>query len=607
MEYMAKAKIPHRAAGAHGAGVRGDQVNRGSRTFEGRFGRMFRALPAAEFDNGALEDLAWAMSAAPERQDPTAGTPGFSKPSASPETDEKFQDDEESGIPSGYTYLGQFIDHDITFDPASSLQKQNDPDGLVDFRTPALDLDCVYGRGPEDQPYMYESNGKKFLLGRQLTEGGTPVTGRTVPRDLPRFKGDIPNAKTRALIGDKRNDENVIVSQLQCVFLQFHNRLAGEMMTQNPDVEFKEIQRRVRWHYQYVVLNDFLPRIVGTKTMEKIWPNWRQGYCCDNQPNLCFYKFHDDPYIPIEFSAAAYRFGHSMIRPIYRLNTKINQPIANDDPGLTGRFFIFAGVQERGLNGFDEFPSHWAIDWSLYFDIKHLDANGESTDGGITRVQPAYKIDTSIVNPLAFLPEFSDENSFDVKGAALTLGNSPRDNLRPQEHSHRSPSNLAIRNFWRGNSMGLPSGQDVARAMGETVIEDKDLLIGKAQADDTHKTGDFQSLNDFTFKIKDTDPEKRVQNAFVGKAPLWYYVLAEAQLAWRKLAVNAKDADEANRLPVTLGPVGGRIVAETLIGLLLADSHSYLNQDPKWVPEVGDKKEKFKMGDFIKYALDLKG
>lgn len=297
MEYMAKAKIPHRAAGAHGAGVRGDQVNRGSRTFEGRFGRMFRALPAAEFDNGALEALAWAISAAPERQDPNSGTPGFSKPSASPETNDKFQDDEEGKIPSGYTYLGQFIDHDITFDPASSLQKQNDPDGLVDFRTPALDLDCVYGRGPEDQPYMYESNGKKFLLGRELTESGTPVTGRTVPRDLPRFRGD---ARARALIGDKRNDENVIVSQLQGVFLQFHNRLAGEMMTQNPDVEFKEIQRRVRWHYQYVVLNDFLPRIVGPKTMEKIWPNWRQGYCCDNQPNLCFYKFHDDPYIPIE-------------------------------------------------------------------------------------------------------------------------------------------------------------------------------------------------------------------------------------------------------------------------------------------------------------------
>lgn len=666
MDYMAKAKPgSNPAAGAHGSGVRGDQVFRGSRVFEGRFGRMFRALPAAEFDNDDLEALAWAMSAEPERddKDPT-------KPIASPEhtkddkgiplPDQKFQDGEENkGIPAGYTYLGQFIDHDITFDPASSLQKQNDPDGLVDFRTPALDLDSVYGRGPEDQPYMYETNGKKFLLGRELTEDGTSIkpSDRTVPRDLPRFGGGIKNAKARAIIGDKRNDENVIVSQLHSTFLQFHNRLVDDEVekfkAKNKDmgkkeadltamafrsVDFKDIQRKVRWHYQYVVLNDFLPRIVGEASMKKVWPNWRKGNTCCNGPDLCLYHFHQDAYMPIEFAAAAYRFGHSMVRPIYRLNTKQkggqDPKTANQDEvnqGIAGRFFIFAGVQKRGLNGFDEFPEDWAIDWSLYFDIKNLDDDGNSKDVGESRVQPAYKIDTSIVNPLAFLPEFSDENSFDDAAKLLTLEGSPKDNLRPKEASHRSPSNLAIRNLWRGNSMGLPSGQDVARAIGVTVLLDKELVIGKAQLVDGKE--EIQFLNDFKIKFKDKDGkeiEKTVKDKFVGKAPLWYYVLAEAQDQWRKAKGNRVD-DAVNLIPVTLGPVGGRIVAETIIGLLLADSHSYLNQDPKWSPEVGgkwmcmqkdkDKKEiwvpagekaedvprwkKFTMGDVIKYALRL--
>src|SRR5205823_12718594 len=132
---------------------------------------------------------------------------GFLIPIATPESE--VDDEENFGIPAGYTYLGQFIDHDITFDPASSLQSQNDPDALVDFRTPALDLDNLYGRGPSDQPYMYDG-GNAFLLGDAL-QGGDPRA-----KDLPR---NTANPR-RALIGDPRNDENTIVSQLQGLFLR---------------------------------------------------------------------------------------------------------------------------------------------------------------------------------------------------------------------------------------------------------------------------------------------------------------------------------------------------------------------------------------------------
>src|SRR5207249_9097162 len=169
----------------------------------GRFGRMFRCLRPATFgatdaDNVAnLTALGAAMSA--ELDEPKDG-----------------KDDEESGIPALYTYLGQFIDHDITFDPASSLQKQNDPDALIDFRTPAFDLDNVYGRGPDDQPYLYSSP-KTFLLGTVLKNGAP---------DLPR-NGATPS---RALIGDPRNDENSIVSQLNGLVVRFHNRTAADYL-----------------------------------------------------------------------------------------------------------------------------------------------------------------------------------------------------------------------------------------------------------------------------------------------------------------------------------------------------------------------------------------
>src|SRR5262252_3313531 len=159
---------------------------------------MFRALRPATFGSTDQEseqnllELGTAMSAA------------FDPPKDG-------KDDEESGIPALYTYLGQFIDHDLTFDPNSSLQKQNDPNALTDYRTPAFDLDCIYGRGPDDQPYMYGPGGA-FLVGEEIQGGQAGA------RDLVRG----PNG--RALTGDPRNDENAMVSQLHGLFHRFHNR-----------------------------------------------------------------------------------------------------------------------------------------------------------------------------------------------------------------------------------------------------------------------------------------------------------------------------------------------------------------------------------------------
>ena len=549
---------------AHGGGVRGDNSAPRSSIFEGRFGRMFRSLPSATWPKDALLLLGDRMTAKPERFDANPNLPAAAK-----ETNKAIQDDEENaGISAGYTYFGQFIDHDITFDPASSLQALNDPDALVDFRTPRLDLDSLYGRGPDDQPYMYV--GKKFRLGVPLTMAGTPTNAR----DLPRFQ-DPGDPARRALIGDKRNDENVIVSQLHGAMLQFHNKMADA----NHHATFREIQQMVRWHYQWAVLNDFLPAICGPDVVNDILPHLAAGGpIWRNPPRFAFYKYRNDPYIPIEFSAAAYRFGHSMVRPIYRLNRELH---GGDNPqqatpteeaqGIAGRFFIFAGVQKRGLNGFDTVPTDWAIDWSLFFDL-----DGSGGRGGTGRVQPAYKIDTSMVNPLGFLPEFS--KPLLPPNPPLTV-----DQLQSVAvNAQLNPSNLAARNLLRGLAMGLPNGQAVARAMGLEPIPDADLLVGKAVLADTGKNK----------SIVGVDP------SFADNAPLWFYVLAEAQSEWVKRASQPGSAGDEE--PVRLGTVGGRIVAETLIGLLWSDGHSYLRQAPNWYPGP----ELRGIGKMIRFALD---
>jgi hypothetical protein len=484
----------------HGVGLRGLEVPRGSEQFEGRFGRMFRTLTPAEHRKEDLEKLAGAMTA--ELEDPPT-----------PETED--DDEENPKISAGYTYFGQFIDHDLTFDPASSLQKTNDPDALVDFRTPRFDLDSVYGRGPDDQPYLYDDDGIHMLLGARLT--GNPDDDGT--HDL------IRNApKQRALIGDPRNDENTIVSQLQGTFLRFHNKMvAVESKRRGRPATFAEVQRAVRRHYQWAVLHDFLPTIAGWDVVYAVLPHLKSKKPITvDKPKLDFFHWRNAPFMPIEFSVAAYRFGHSMIRPIYRLNR------GND------RFPIFADA-DPNLRGFRAVPPNFAIEWKLFFPI---DPKAPKLDP--KRIQPAYKIDSSLVNPLGKLPPSVAKN----------------------------PASLAARNLIRGLRMQLPSGQRVARQMGFTPLEEDELKVGKAADNKTNPTLVSKSEH------------------FRNNAPLWFYILSEAQ---------------HQHGGTQLGQVGGRIVTEVFVGLLLGDSHSFISQNPNWVPypEICRDGKTFDIADLI--------
>jgi Animal haem peroxidase len=198
---------------------------------------------------------------------------------------------------AGMTFLGQFIDHDISFDTTSSLERQTDPQQITNFRVPTLALDSVYGIGPLGSPHLYDQSpsgqGIKFL---------TEPTGTPNKFDVPR------NSQMVALIADPRNDENLIVSQLHLAFLRFHNNVVDHVKNNtglaDPEDVFTEAQRVVRWHYQWILVHEFLELTCGATVVNEVLANGRK-----------FYRFKTEPFIPVEFSVAAYRFGHSQVRP----------------------------------------------------------------------------------------------------------------------------------------------------------------------------------------------------------------------------------------------------------------------------------------------------
>jgi hypothetical protein len=207
----------------HGMTPRGQARVARSPLHEGRFGRMFRKLPPApEYSEAELQQLAESM------REPSGQSGGWNQPDAPP------PDRDNPAIPAGYTYFGQFVDHDISFDPTSRLLVHQDPDALIDFRTPRYDLDSLYGSGPIDEPFQYDQT----RAGRLLV--GPSANGEP---DLPR------NTQGIALIGDPRNDENVPIGGLSIVLMLLHNKLA-DVVDQDATVletdRFDETRRRVR-------------------------------------------------------------------------------------------------------------------------------------------------------------------------------------------------------------------------------------------------------------------------------------------------------------------------------------------------------------------------
>ena len=324
-------------------------------------------------------------------------------------------------LPAGYTYFGQFVDHDLTFDPTPIGGRYEDT-CMRNIRTPRFDLDSLYGAGPVAQPYLYDQSPRRagykgffaFDRGLSLQDG----IGHEP--DLPR------NAQGFALIGDPRNDENRIVSQLHLAFMHLHNRVLGELLGSSACSldAFLEARRIVSWFYQYVVINDFLKRILEPSVyldIVRIQPDDRLDIVTR------YAQFGETLWMPLEFSGAAYRFGHSLIRPRYFVNDLVGQSEGDRLP-------IFSADGSRDLRGERRLPFAGTVQWDWFFDLGKLDHDKLR--------QKALLIDARLSRSVFCVPD---------------------------DHGGSNP--LAYLNLIRGWKLGLPDGVSVAQRLGVTPLD----------------------------------------------------------------------------------------------------------------------------------------
>lgn len=410
---------------------------------------------------------------------------------------------------AGVTFFGQFMDLDMTFDSRSALGVPTDPSTMPNARIPYFDLDTIYGLGPSVSAAFYDPNDIAKL---RIESGG-------IFEDLPR------TTDMTAIVPDPRTDQNMMVSGLHCAFILFHNKAVDHARNQlgliDPAAVFAEARRLTVWHYQWMIVNEFLPLFVGPAMVNDILTNGRQFY----------HPAKGEAAMPVEFQGACFRVGHTMIRPSYRANLKGDggKPFFGFifDPSL-GDITSAPGKDPGDLRSGFRAPRRF-IGWQTFFDFK---------DGEVKRNK---MIDTKISTPLFTLP----------LGAIA---------------SHKAPTSLMQRNLLRHITWSMPSGQAIAAAM------DVNKLSGE----------DLKELKQYGIGLEQS-------------TPLFYYMLKEAAL------VPNTDIGK-NTGGFHLGPVGGRIVAEVVLGLLQTDPASYLVQKPDWIPTLQNAGTGFRMTDFLTYA-----
>lgn len=435
--------------GFHGHAVRERNVPPTGVTFRaGRFGRMFPelAVPLAPPDEQLVE---LGLSMVDDDTAPGAGDNAL--------------------IPAGFTYLGQFIDHDVTLDTTTLMETVQDPSSVENFRTPRLDLDSVYGLGPRVHPSLYD---RHSLGSAKLLVGLTDV-GRGDPNVRPGLRHDLPrNAQGLAIIGDERNDENLLVAQTHVAFLRFHNAMVDRLEgTVGKDDLFGAARRAVVELYQAMVIRDFLARICDVNDLAAAIERRR------------FFRFETfgrfaQPYIPVEFSVAAYRFGHTMVRQDYSHNRVFRPETFGSSLDV---FFRFTGKSgEIGMPGeVVALPSDWVIDWRRYVDFRTTD----KSDGfrlNLTRTIDPY-----------------------LSPALHRLKGKPGEVGQGDASADRS---LAVMNLRRGVKMMLPAAQDVVRFTGVEPLAPEEIA----------SSGDDGAI--------------AAKLGLHLRTPLWYYVLKEAQI-----------------------------------------------------------------------------
>ena len=462
-------------------------------------------------------------------------------------TDSPGPDSSGPSIPAGFTYLGQFIDHDLTMDrTAKALGSNVTIEELLQGRSPALDLDCMYGRGPVDaDDSKFYSDGIRIKMGTTAPSPDLLNAGVTLgPRDgydLPRVgQGSLKVERRAALIPDHRNDENLIVAQTHLAMIRFHNRVVDKIAPATPSADlFEKARELVVKHYQWMIRTDFLPRLIDPAIINDVFTNGRKFFEKDATPE-------NMPTMPIEFSVAAYRLGHSMIREQYNWNRIFRAGGAT--PASLGLLFQFSGTSgtlspppstpnDRESGSFEQLPSNWTVDFRRLYNFTEVGRADLTPPEGAPNL--AMMTDTQLVDPLKALP----------------LGSFGGPSSTPPEEL-----NLAFRNLIRANMVELASGQQMAAMMGVAPLTAAKLTQGLPAA--------LKSVGTQT--------------------PLWYYILREAELNGGKLT-----------------GVGGRIVAETFHRAMEGSAHSIV-RDASFRPTalVTNPGDRFNMTDLLLFAFE---
>ena len=436
----------------------------------------------------------------------------------------------------GYTYFGQFVGHDLTHDTTPLAGARKDPELTANYRTPYLDLGHVYGGGPKNSPNLYE--GKP---GAEVFKIGATTPGA--------YKRDLSFENGVLLIGDQedtRNLDNLILRQLHVVFLKFHNEAVKQLCARPPLVRgiesfdsgtiFERAQRLVRWHYQWIVRHDFITRILHTD----VWAH-RNQFRLRGQSQTRFS-------IPIEFSLAAFRFGHSMVRNAYGLNCRQKRVELPE-------------LMRRGQN-LSPIPDDFIIEWGRFFD--GLPASGP--------VASSSYLDTNIAASL---------HGLSLSTVRLSS---------PMEYT-AEPASLPVRTLIRGARARLPSGQEVADALLEQGrIKPQDRLTSAQLTEGTsnqsgnvlQEVGLDRNTPLFYYLLKES--EIRASGKTLG--PIGSYIIAN-------VLQGALEADRHSymsvagpkwKLPLWRFPSGSRRPVNSLIKIiqLIGDNHLLPECEAKW-------------------------
>jgi hypothetical protein len=394
--------------------------------------------------------------------------------------------DDSATLPAEYTYLGQFIDHNLDFDETAQPTANVNSSALTNFESFRFDLNNVFGGGPSVDPQLYAGDHEHLLatgnLGTPQADGFPTVTGsKKSMYDLAR------NQSGGAILVEPRDDENQILSQISAAFVAFYNDFIDQGDT------YAQARQLTENYYQEIVLTDVLPAFVGQSTINRYLSIGSNGQALVNTPN-----FPSAGFTPIEFSVGAYRFGHALVRQDYHIND-INPTTTDIDDNVA--IFDVNNFQSGDLSGGAPLPgptqpggstctattvctqpnpAGHQIQWRYF--VPALDAN--QADPGINF---ARNTQTTISPALFNLPA---ETIAGCADAASPVCN--------------GSGSLIARDFARGNYDGLASGQAIAQALGCPVIPASSI-------NPTHDA------------------------VFSAGTPLIYYVLAEAKRAGQTL------------------------------------------------------------------------